>query len=142
MPTLQSDMAKTGKTIKTEDLENLGGLQCTVREAAAFLRIRVTTLNDILRKNKKAKEAWERGKQMGLISLRRKQMRLARTNAAMGIFLGKNYLGQREVTTHQLTGEDGGPVDIDVGQLPVGERNELRKLLNRATVSKSGKENS
>jgi hypothetical protein len=127
-------MAKSNRPIvKTADVEKLGRLQCTVREAAAFLGIRVTTLGNLLKKDKRIRDAWERGKSLGLLSLRRKQMRLAGVKAQMAIFLGKNYLGQRDVSTTQLTGEDGGPVDIDVSKLDAGERNDLRQLLHRAT---------
>ena len=139
VPILQSDMAKSKRTIKTVDVEKLGRLQCTEREAAAFLDIRVTTFKSLLTSDARVKKAWERGKQMGLISLRRKQIRLAGVNAPMAIFLGKNYLGQRDVSTHQLTGDDGGPIDIDVGQLNAGERDELRGLLTRATKSSKSK---
>ncbi len=126
-------MAISKRTIKTADVERVGRLQCTVREAAAFLGIRVTTMSSLLKKDKRIRDAWERGKSLGLLSLRRKQMRLSGVNAQMAIFLGKNYLGQRDVTTTQLTGEDGGPIDIDVSQLNSGERDDLRKLLSRAT---------
>jgi len=131
-------MAKSKRTIKTADVEKLGRLQCTIREAAAFLGIRVTTLHGLLKKDRRIKEAWERGKALGLVSLRRKQMRLAGVNAQMAIFLGKNLLGQRDVTTTQLTGEDGGPIDIDVSQLSSGERHDLRQLLTRATRTRRG----
>ncbi len=131
-------MAKSKKIIRVKDVEKLAGLQCTRREAAGFLGVRIGTFDYKLKTDKRVKAAWERGKQLGLISLRRKQMRLAGTNASMAIFLGKQYLEQREITTHQLTGEDGGPIDIDVGLLKSEERDELRGLLDRATRSKEG----
>lgn len=126
-------MTRNKRTIKSVDVERLGRLQCTVQEAAAFLDIRVTTMTRLLRTDKRIKNAWERGKQLGFISLRGKQMRLAGNNATMAIFLGKNYLGQQDVSTHRLTGEDGGPIDLDVNRLEAGERDDLRELLNRAT---------
>lgn len=126
-------MVRSKRTIKSADVEQLGRLQCTVQEAAAFLDIRVTTMTQLLRTDKRIKRAWERGKQLGFISLRGKQMRLAGNNATMAIFLGKNYLGQRDISTHQLTGENGDPIDINVSRLDAGERNDLRKLLHRAT---------
>ena len=39
---------------------------------------------------------YEEKRGIGKISLRRAQFRLAEKNAAMAIFLGKNYLGQRD----------------------------------------------
>ena len=45
---------------------------------------------------------------MGQISVRRAQMRLLESgNATMGIWLGKQLLGQRDVTPIELTGSNG-----------------------------------
>lgn len=59
-------------------------------------------------------------------------MRLASSNASMGMFLGKQYLGQRDVVTNELTGDGGGPVEIDASKLSQAERDELRQLLVRS----------
>lgn len=81
--------------------------------------------------------AFEEGRQLGLVSLRRKQFSLAGINATMGVWLGRQYLGQREVVTNELTGRDGGPVEIDLSRLTKAERDELRQLLGRARSSQS-----
>lgn len=41
-------------------------------------------------------EAWEDGRETGLASLRRQQFKMAETNATMQIWLGKQYLEQRD----------------------------------------------
>jgi len=135
-------MANSKLIVKEQDLENLGRLQCTAREAAAFLDIRVDLFNRLLKKNPKFAEAWNRGKQSGLVSLRRKQMRLAAVSAPMAIFLGKNYLSQREVSIHEVTGEDGGPVELDLSRLTREERDDLRRTLTKAAQSKEGSKGS
>ncbi len=56
------------------------------------------------------REGWERGRGKGKVSLRRAQFKLAETNASMAIFLGKLYLGQRNVTTGDLSRTNGGPI--------------------------------
>ena len=127
-------MAKV--TVKTKDIEKMARLQCTHREAAAFLGIRVHQFRNLLAKDEKARDAWERGLMMGRIGLRRKQMRLAGANASMAQFLGKNILGQRDVVTNEHTGDGGGPVEIDASKLTQEERDELRALLNRSGKSR------
>lgn len=72
---------------------------------------------------------------MGRVGLRRKQMRLADSNASMAIFLGKQMLGQKDVVTTEHTGADGGPVEIDASKLTQDERNELRELITRSGKS-------
>lgn len=78
--------------------ESLCELQCTLREMAQFLRMSEYILR------RKVKEqygetfavVYEKKRAGGLISLRRNQFRLAQKNAAMAIFLGKNYLQQAD----------------------------------------------
>jgi hypothetical protein len=119
--------------VKLRDIERMGRLQCTHREAAAFLDIRVHQFRNLLVKDQGAKRAWERGLMSGHISLRRKQMRLAGVNASMAQFLGKQYLGQKDVVTQEHTGDVG--VEIDASKLSQAERDDLRKLLNRSGKS-------
>ncbi len=77
-------------------LGGCGRIQCTTKETAAFLRVAENTLLTFLKENPEARDAYEAGKNFGRLSLRRKQFRLADTNAAMAIFLGKNLLGQSD----------------------------------------------
>lgn len=127
-------------TVKLADVERLARLQCTHREAAGFLDMRVATFRQLIRKDSRVRDAWERGQQMGLVSLRRKQMGLASVNATMAIFLGKQYLGQRDVVTNEHTGADGGPIGlgVDLSKLSKAERDDLRSILGRATQSGQG----
>jgi hypothetical protein len=89
-PKLQPD-AKT-----LELLEGMGKIQCTTKEAACVLKVAETTFLRFISEHPEAKEAFEMGKGSGLHSLRRTQFKLAENNAAMAIFLGKNYLGQTD----------------------------------------------
>lgn len=121
--------------VKTKDIERLGRLQCTHREAAGFLNIRLNQFRTLLASNEKVKSAWEKGIQMGRISLRRKQMGLAGGNATMAIFLGKQILGQRDIVTNEHTGADGGPVEIDASKLNQEERDAIRRSLVKSGKS-------
>lgn len=92
-----------------EQIRALGRIQATVEETAAVLRVSLRTLQNFFTEHPDAKEAHEYGKLEGCASLRRKQFALAEKNAGMAIFLGKNYLGQRDI--QQI--ETGGPGDFD-----------------------------
>jgi len=89
-PKLQPD-AKT-----LELLEGMGKIQCTTKEASCVLKVAETTFLRFIAEHPEAREAFEMGKGSGLHSLRRTQFKLAEKNAAMAIFLGKNYLGQAD----------------------------------------------
>lgn len=86
------------KEIDKEDFEKLCALHCTQKEIEAWFNVSDKTLfkwcKEIYGVNFSViqKEKAERGK----ISLRRAQFQLAEKNAAMAIFLGKNYLGQSD----------------------------------------------
>lgn len=122
------------KTIRLSDIEKLGTLQCTEREAAAFLDIRTHQFSRLLATDEDVRAAWERGKGLGRISIRRKQMRLGSSNAHMAIFLGKQYLNQKDVVTSESLDNTSG---LDLGSWSQEDRNALRELLTRR--AKSGK---
>lgn len=94
-------MAKTGRPkieIDQKQFESLCGLQCTLAEIASFFQCSEDTVE---RWCKRAYEltfadAYKKHSAKGKMSLRRAQFRLAETNATMAIFLGKQYLGQRD----------------------------------------------
>ena len=77
-----------------------------------------------------AMEAWEFGRENGKVSLRRMQFLQARKSAAMAIWLGKQYLGQRDHDKIEIGGApDGVPV-----QLEHGMAEGLTALLHRARL--------
>lgn len=128
-------MAKTIE-IELDDVRRLAALQCTLGEAAAFFRITAKKFKQIMSDFPEVAEAWEEGRNMGKTSLRRRQFRLASISAPMAIHLGKNYLDQREISTTELTGKDGAPLqsmDMDLTKLDGNARQQLRELLLRAS---------
>src|ERR1700730_5412992 len=85
-------------------LEKLCGLQCTDEEIASWFGVTTRTI-ERRRKNKKFTEVMQRGKAKGRISVRRMQMKLLEAgNATMGVWLGKNILGQTDQVHHQFDG--------------------------------------
>ncbi len=95
--------------IDLADLEKLCGLQCTDEEIAAWFGVHTKTI-ERRRKVAAFAEVMERGRMKGRISLRRAQMRLAETNPTMMIWLGKQYLSQKD--RQEFTGANGGPIVI------------------------------
>lgn len=99
------------KEIDWEAVDKLLHIQCTGEEIAGFLGVDYDTLASACkRKFKKSFSDYSTEKREGgKCSLRRRQWILAETNVAMAIFLGKNYLGQTDRQTTELTGPDGKP---------------------------------
>jgi hypothetical protein len=116
-PALQCD-ARTLKTV-----EGLGRIQATTRECAAVLAVSHQTFITFMNGHPEIGEALEKGKEEGRTSLRRTQFKLAQKNAAMAIFLGKNYLDQtdRQDINQSVT------IDVTV----TDARSKLERLLLR-----------
>ena len=87
-------MARPKKTIDYELVEKLASIQCTQEEIANFLGLSVRTLQ----RDEEFCHIYKKGMENGKMSLRRIQFRIAeKGNAAMAIFLGKQYLGQKDI---------------------------------------------
>lgn len=101
MPTKQK--AKMGRPPKLNDddatmqlIEGLARIQCTQKEAASVLKVDENTFGTFLDKYKRMREAWVNARAAGLASLRRNQFKMAEGNPTMAIWLGKQYLDQRD----------------------------------------------
>lgn len=91
--------------IKKEEFEKLCSLQCTYNEICDWFDVEDDTLNSWCKKTYGTtfSEVFKIKRGKGQISLRRTQWKLAEKNAAMAIFLGKQYLGQTDKV--ETTGE-------------------------------------
>lgn len=93
------------KEIKQNEFEALCHIQCTKNEICDVFDIDEKTLT------RWCKETYDMGfsdiykkkSAYGKASLRRNQFELAKKSYAMAIFLGKQYLGQRDVIENQVT---------------------------------------
>lgn len=87
-------MAKRGRKkieIDKKEVEKLAGLGCTVEEIAEFLGVSKRTLE------RNFVAAINKGREHVKISLKKKQFDVAmKGNVSMLIWLGKNYLGQKD----------------------------------------------
>ena len=97
-------MAERGTRVDIDlnDLEKLCQLQCTDEEIGAFFNVSTRTI-ERRRLEPEFAEIMQRGKAKGRISIRRQQMKmLEEGNATMGVWLGKQILGQVDQITHSV----------------------------------------
>lgn len=107
--------------ITKEQLEKLCKMFCTKTEIKAFFNASEKKLNEFCLKNYGAdfSKVYDTLLECGKISLRRKQLKMAGKSAPMAIFLGKNYLGQKEqienVATQKIEIISNVPIDEENG---------------------------
>jgi len=106
------------KTIDYEMVEKLGLLQCTQQEIASFLDVNIETLTS----RKKFSAIYKKAVDKGRMSLRRHQWRaLEEGNTTMLVWLGKQYLGQRDKFEHS------GNVDLNINNVLEDMRERARQ---------------
>jgi hypothetical protein len=84
--------------IDKKTFEGLCGIQCSKKEICQFYNISSRTLERWCKKtyDKNFVAIFDEKRSIGLISHRRAGFELAKTNAAVWIFLSKNILGMRD----------------------------------------------
>ena len=89
--------------IDKKQFENLCGLQCTYNEVCDFFDVDDKTLNSWCKSTYGTtfSEVFKVKRGKGQISLRRMQWKLAEKNTSMAIFLGKQYLGQKDIIVNE-----------------------------------------
>ena len=121
-------MARPRKEIDQKQFENLCGLQCTLEEICGWFDVTDKTLDSLCKRTYHASfsEVFRQKRGAGKISLRRSQWRLAEKNATMAIFLGKQFLGQRD------------NIDVTVADAKGIALDELEKMVLEDDESGSG----
>lgn len=104
-------MAKMGRPLTNIDkkqFEKLCTLQCTKEEIAGFFECSEDTIEKFCKREygETFTAVFKQKRQTGKISLRRSQWRLAEKNVSMAIWLGKQYLGQKEQQEVQISHTD------------------------------------
>ena len=118
--------------IDKKQFENLCGLQCTLLEICDFFDVEDDTLNSWCKKTYGTtfSEVFKVKRGKGQISLRRMQWKLAEKNPTMAIFLGKQYLGQKDKIEY-----------TDDGMKSINENiNNIANLLNNPKPNRSEKD--
>lgn len=96
-------------TIKKETFESLCAIQCTKEEISAVLQVSEDTLERWCKNtyNKSFAVIFAEKRQNGKASLRRSQWKLAEKNPTMSIWLGKQYLRQRDNIEVEHSAQNG-----------------------------------
>lgn len=104
------------KEISQHQFEQLCAMQCTESEIAAFFDCDISTLQAWCKRTYKEgfTDVSKKKREVGNISLRRMQFKHAEKSASMAIFLGKQYLGQRDQIqmTSELTRDEKDPLSL------------------------------
>ncbi len=104
--------------ISVEEVGKLAALKCTYADAASWFDVSLSTFKRRMDdpELEELREAWDFGQGKGNVSLRRNQFKLSEKNATMAIFLGKQWLGQRDIHVNEVTGAGGGPIGVSVAR--------------------------
>jgi hypothetical protein len=90
---------RTPKEINWDLFEQLCEIQCTQSEIASVLKVHVDTLRNKAKAHYEEEDfstIYKKYTENGKSSLRRHQFLLSKKNAAMAIWLGKQWLGQKD----------------------------------------------
>ena len=114
------------KEIDYTTVEKLANIQCTQDEIASFLGISTRTLQ----RDEQFMELFNRGRENGKMSLRRIKGKHAEKSVPMAIWLGKQYLGQRDKVEY-----------TDDGMKAINENiNNIANLLNNPKPNRNEKD--
>lgn len=97
-------MARPRLEIDSEQFKKLCAIQCTLGEIASWFKCSEDTVERWCKREfgKGFAESFKTYSADGKISLRRTQFKMAEHNVSMAIWLGKQYLGQRDVVEAQM----------------------------------------
>lgn len=92
-------------TISKNAFESLCAIQCTKEEICSVLDVSEKTLNSWCNSEygENFSPVFAKKRHNGNASLRRTQWKLAEKNATMAIWLGKQYLGQKDIIENQIS---------------------------------------
>jgi hypothetical protein len=115
-------------------LTGLSRLFCSMEDAALVLGLSPAAFSKRLQREPDLRSIWDKGRAQGKVDLRMKQNKLAETSAGAAIFLGKNYLGQRDEQHIKKTEER--KLKIDISKLSYSKMKTLQGLLRQVSPSK------
>lgn len=102
-------MGRPKVSVDWDEFEKLCAMQCTLKEIATWFNCSESTLVRRCKEEKKTtfEGYYKKHSEAGRISLRRAQLQYAmKGNASLLIFLGKQYLGQRDQPIENVEGEN------------------------------------
>lgn len=124
------------KVINWELFEQLCHIQCTQQEICNILHVNHETLTSRVKGNygEEYSHVYKKYSDAGKGSLRRTQFALAKKNAAMAIWLGKQYLGQKDHDKEEKLPPNDSQLELIQDLLQ--QNKELKEQLN-ASKSKA-----
>lgn len=101
-------MARPRIEIDKDQFTKLCGIQCTLEEISSWFKCSEDTIERWCKRELKMSfaDAFKTFSADGKISLRRNQFKMAEHNVSMAIWLGKQYLGQKEQHDVQVASDD------------------------------------
>jgi hypothetical protein len=119
-------MGRPQAKLDKAQFESLCAMQCTEVEICDWFGITDKTLCAWCMReyNARFSEVFAQKRQLGKISLRRSQWELAKRNVAMAIFLGKQFLDQRDKTENALQFQPGSMGDFKIVIGPPAEQDD------------------
>lgn len=123
--------------IEKSKFEAMCGIMCTKEEIADIFDVDADTLNEWCKQTygDTFSVIYKKKTSNGKMSLRRMQFKQAEKNSAMAIWLGKQWLGQRDYLETGLEVKKTPEIDIKVV-----DNSELGKVLYEGKKVKDGKE--
>lgn len=115
--------------INWDQFEKLCGMQCTLDEIADWFRCSDDTIENAVKKHFKKgfSDIFNQKRVAGRVSLRRKQMQVAMEgNVTMLIWLGKQYLGQKD---EMKLIEEGHPKTVNVNMKGTSHRDRISEVV-------------
>lgn len=97
-------MARPRINIDREQFEKLCSIQCTLNEIASWFKCSEDTIEKWCKREMGMSftDAFKKYSVDGKISLRRWQFKMAEHNSTMAIWLGKQYLGQKDIIAQEI----------------------------------------
>ena len=105
-----NNMGRRKIEIDKTEFEELCKMMCTREEICNFFKIAPSTLIGWCKRNYQNSDfqtVYKKLSEYGKRSLRRNQFNLSRTNASMAIWLGKQYLRQKDFDKERQLEDDG-----------------------------------
>ena len=116
-------MARPKIIIDYVTVERLASIMCTITEIAAILDIS----HDTLQRDKRFCVLFKKGQETGKASLRRRQFAMSEKNPTMAIWLGKQYLEQKDESRIEHSGETTVNNKVDLTGFTTEQLKEMLK---------------
>jgi hypothetical protein len=108
-------------------LTGLSRIYMSQVNAALVLGLSPDAFKKRLTRDTDLREIWDTGRAHAEVDLRMKQSELAKTAPGMAIFLGKNYLGQRD--EQYITKKEESILKLDIGKLSTDKLRTLQGIM-------------